>query len=272
MVRFNHNSLIIGVIACICSSFLNGCANPDEQLRIRNAIDQGNIEQLQKSLNSGDDPCYALNYAVKQKQINSVRFLLGHGVNPDQSGQGNLIDDLTLIDTKTNTPIVKNESDIAKLTYYYFADGLTRMDAKTNTPIVINKSHLFVAGNFYFRYKLKRMADRTPLFDAIDNNDVEMVRLLLEHGADARKPFLAYPMLFFDPATDTGSISSKGIWFSILLGEDFRSNTIFYLRRGDYILSNLMPVQGKVMTAMEYANFKGKTALVQILESSAKQK
>jgi ankyrin repeat protein len=266
---------------CFYLCFLIGCATPNEQLE--KAIYEGNLEQAQQSLKNGADPCSALMSAVEHKQVNIARLLLSHGANPNKSDTILLIDELLLIDTRTNTQLSVsprhwrpnvNWNDNA----YILLCRLAPLPEDPDTRLKILAT--LQSRQYYYRYKLKEsLNDRTPLYTAIDNNDTEMVRILLEYGADAGKPCVAEVASPFYPKADdyllkvgSWSPSESLIFATIMNGGDIITDKAYFRHQGDYIISNICPVQGTVATAIEYARSQGKTELVQILESSAKSR
>ncbi len=74
MTRFHMKLLDLGTVACICLWLLTGCATPaTPNQRLFSAIDKGDLEQVQHSINSGDNRMSLLHPPIKGN-VNVTRF------------------------------------------------------------------------------------------------------------------------------------------------------------------------------------------------------
>ena len=131
--------------------------------------------------------------------------------------------------------------------------------------------------NFLYRYKIKKVPVNTPLFLAIKNKDVEMVRLLLEFGVDVNDPIVvSYSNANLFPVEIPGNpffASSEGIQISVLEGNNLSIGGKFIQQSNGNILSNVRPLHGQIETtsALEYARTIGNSAIIESIESGIRK-
>lgn len=315
MIRFNRNIVTLGVIACIFFWLLTGCATTNEQL-IR-AIEQGNLEQVKQSLNSGANPNKGLGEALQQKQINIVRLLLDRGADPNKCEGW---PDHSPLQCPLHRAVEMNQIDIVRVLLrhgadpnlgdYYLMDELKVVDPVSkeqfaaryrisvepgegielagieivsDDPDVKNRGEKVLKSGFhYFRYKIKRIGGKTPLYKAIDNNNIEIIRALIESGAVVTEPhFGGYTYFCFYYAGNHHE--NQQVLYFLLQGKSFMTHKLAPLgeerrgycnivKDGDGFRAYQIPMGGarKIDCALDYARSKGNTEVNQILEMAAK--
>jgi ankyrin repeat protein len=257
----NGKIAILGAIAYMFSWLLTGCATTQEKLS--QAIQQGNIEQVKQSLNSGANPNEGLKIALQNKQADIVRLLVDRGADPNHCGwvygktvrqykcllhrvvennqtdaarlllshgadpnirENYLIDDIKVVDS-----ISKDEYAARYPIREKLGSGIPvgRVQIVSDNPDVKGRGETILAsGNCYYRYKIKRIGGVTPIYKAIDNRNIEIIHALVESGAVVTEPCVdGYTLFCFNMYDDTYDNYNEEISYHVIQGNSFTRPT-----------------------------------------------
>ena len=194
-------SKIIFVIGLICLSPAGYLAYQIVETKITNwnklgplfqAIDKKDSRKIEKILNEGYNPnaenSYAypstpLSYAIKEGDIYAIQLLLQKGADPNANANGGIPLNLAIFrgDTSMLISLLENGADIS-------------LEKGTNPPIQpiqyatgrqsADKSIIEILLRYGADPDAASGGEATPLQGAVRRNNSEVVRSLLEHGAD----------------------------------------------------------------------------------------
>ena len=262
------------MIVCSLTWFFAGCAGTPNKLLLE-AVEKGDIDQTKRSLSMGADPDSALISAVKQKKLDVARLLLSRGADPNL-GDAYLLEGLVAVDTKTNAQYA--------VTTKQMKDSMIGVYVLSDDPAVKSKARAILKENrFYFKYKLRKTGGKAPLHIAIDNNDEEMIKLLLKHGAIAAEPrftgkvdlcpwYQSYPKEYVLATLSEGSPVRGQPQAQANNGRPGKGTRCIIEKDGDGFRAYQAPLQttDRIGSAMEYAKTKGNAAAVKLFETSKK--
>jgi ankyrin repeat protein len=268
------------LLGSLTACFLIACATPYEQLR--DAVEQGNLEQTRAALDSGAGPSDALDQALQCGQAEVVRLLLDRGADPNAC------------ESTTACPLHRavslGRTDLVQLLLEHGADpNIGESDRISNLMLVdgdsgerfdaivpdVGSSNVKTSAEKIpekpeFWFKIRRIGGKTPLHIAIDRNDLQTIRVLLDHGADSTAPHVDGGFLLCPIGLWTG-MSESYMQQLLEVGADIRVNGCTILRNGDWYRAFQPPHQSTFAlgSAIEYARAKDKPGIVRLLEEAS---
>jgi hypothetical protein len=263
-----QNKIIYLLGLAMTGLLLSGCESSSE--RFYGAIWQGDVDRVRRCLAEGAKADDGLRSAVHSRQLAVARLLLDSGADPNlgESTYG-IETPVMLVSSKSNTQIPIDapfNSDMSgntqgRLTFIpsIFFDPNRREELEAGQP-------------WFYRYRLKKESNlRPPLHYAVDNNDVAMVRLLLDRGAIPAAEYLASGAI---SGGNTAIFSCEFVWKQVEMNESFYvpsdSGSLHVVKKADgTIESTKCPFLAKRTTALKYAEEKKYIEILSILQSRA---
>jgi hypothetical protein len=130
-----------------------------------------------------------------------------------------------------------------------------------------------------YRYRLKNVPAAGPIFVAIDNGNLDMVRLLLDHGAQPTRPCAVSSAFPGSPVLSVRSLKQSVRYDKEYMrkhGFNVDNLPEYYLQQGENevivsMVNPSAPRQAVIKTAIEYVADKGNSHIVEILKKTAEQ-
>ena len=246
-LKASYIKLLSVMIFLVCV----GCATPYEKLR--DAINSNDIQKAERSLSEGANPNEWIAKAVKSGSTEMVSLLLKRGADSNFAYESYLIEEVFAVNKATNEKIrFKTKYD-----YKHKAHKIEADNPNAETDILSG----FIKGIYKFQYDIKSLEGRTPIFYAIDKNDIAMVQLLLNNGSNLKKQYVtkcANPL-------PNSSFSPQIIINMQRCIDTLNGNTRYFIKTAVGYESNTLPIMGEKYSAIDYAKINKRTEILNLM-------